>query len=77
MSMPLFWLRRVFLKERIEGEEQLILPVDAQIEAWRKAFERNPVRFLEINHARKMSWWDHYLERVAKANRKGLVRRCH
>ena len=37
MSMPLFWLRRVFLKDRIEGEEQLILPVDAQIEAWRKA----------------------------------------
>ena len=49
-------------------------------ESCRKAFERDPERFLEINHARKMAWWDRYLERLAKAQERGLIilgPKCH
>lgn len=37
MNMPLLWFRKVLSKDRIEGEGPLILPVEAQIKAWRKA----------------------------------------
>ena len=49
-------------------------------EACRKAFERNPERFLGSRTAERKGWWDRYLERLAKAQERGLVSlgpQCH
>ncbi len=41
-------------------------------EACRKAFVKNPERYLEANAAKRKGWWGRYLERMTKINKEQL-----
>ena len=46
-------------------------------EACHKSFEMNPEKFLPSHNTKRKGWWGRYLERLAKAQKRGTVTTGH